>query len=1136
VIQYPTNHAVDLFLNGQPVDRGLIGRKEVNNKTGRITEAWYGISLDEGDNTFVIYRKGEKIALATTKIEVSGAPTGLNIRTVESRIPADGRSIANIEGDIVDRRGNRSNWNAMITLEASAGEFVGLDAQPDVPGFQVDAKNGAFSAQLRAGLNTEFVRIRAATNNLEAFTQLQLTTLLRPTPLITGVVDFRLGARGTNFYDRFREFLPLKGGNDIVFTAKGAAFGTASVGEWLITGAYNSDRPLNEDATGNSRLFGDTQASEQLYGTYGDTSSATRVAPSQDSLFLRIERTSHVKDAGIDYFMWGDFNTTEFATTAQKFTAIGRALHGFKANFNIGPLQLSALYSNTVQGFQRDSIVPDGTSGYYFLSRRPVIDGSEVIFIELEELNRPGTVVEVRPQVRGQDYTIDYDRGSLLFREPILRTEAAADGTILVRKIVATYQYDSPGSDTSIYAGRARYHFSRTPGKESWLGATYWREIQGSRNFELYGADTQISIGPNAKIVAEYAHSSNNAENLANAVTGSAYRIEATGKFFNDKLDIRAYYSKAETGFANSATISFIPGQTRYGVEATGSIGEKTRLNLYYDHEDNVGIAPQPLSSLDTLLNPGAFPTPGEKQDNSLTTISAGIEHTFGKATLGLSYIHRDRIDRAPEVVTKSISDQLEATFSYALRDNLRLNALATLNLRGDDPIYTNHAQVGATWDISPNISMSLNQHYFWGGQYGDRAITSLDTNAHYNIGKNTQLTGRFSLFGSPNGLNGQGAAGIKHSWIIRPGLTLDVAYEYVMGQFFGRTGAGNQFEQPYAVGDGASALGLDSGHNFSVSLAYTANPDLQAGFSYQFRTSSGGRNSVLLADVAGKITPSLSGLIHYEQGGAANQLLGALGDTIDLKVGLAYRNPTNDRFNALLAYEFRRNPATTPNTILLGSGTGSTDHTLSLEGIYAPNWQWELYGKVGYRQSTSFLADDYVSRSSLLLGQLRATYRFNYRWDVTAEGRIIQNLSGGGSEFGATAEVGYYLTPNLRLAAGYAFGSVNNQGFDNVRSNSGPYLGLTVKLDELFKGFKFYKKIAPPKEIPATPISVETPASTADSATVTSPAPTASSKDTENAADLAPTESADLNATPPTESTSPASDTSSSLVDSPKN
>jgi hypothetical protein len=131
----------------------------------------------------------------------------------------------------------------------------------------------------------------------------------------------------------------------------------------------------------------------------------------------------------------------------------------------------------------------------------------------------------------------------------------------------------------------------------------------------------------------------------------------------------------------------------------------------------------------------------------------------------------------------------------------------------------------------------------------------------------------------------------------------------------------------------------------------------------------------------------------------------------------------------------------------------------LAAEAIYAPNWHWEIYGKVGLRHSRSTLASDLVGTSTVSLAQLRATYRFDYRWDVAAEARWIGQPSAGFNEVGVVGEVGYYLNPNLRLAAGYVFGDVSDRDLGNSRSASGPFLGLTVKLDNnLFRDFGFGK------------------------------------------------------------------------------
>jgi hypothetical protein len=312
------------------------------------------------------------------------------VQTVETRIPADGRSTATVQGQLLDEKGNRSNQNAVVTLAASAGEFVGEDAKPDEPGFQVEARQGQFTASLRSGLDAQFVRIRAKTRDSEAFTQIQFETNLRSS-IVTGVVDLRLGPGGTDFFRSFRDFLPPDDDNSAQLDFKSAVFATGKIGNWLFTGAYNSDRNLNQRCDGTTSLYRqEEQFCEQEYPVYGDTSKVDALTPSQDSLYLRFERSARIPNAEPDYAMWGDYDTKEFAAQSQQFTATTRLLHGFKANYNIGNLQITAFYGDNVDGFQRDVIVPDGTSGYYFLSRRLLVPGSEIIAIELEKLLEPG--------------------------------------------------------------------------------------------------------------------------------------------------------------------------------------------------------------------------------------------------------------------------------------------------------------------------------------------------------------------------------------------------------------------------------------------------------------------------------------------------------------------------------------------------------------------------------------------------------------------------------------------------------------------------------------------------------------------------------------------------------------------------
>ena len=1011
----------------------------------------------------------------TTKIElkVSG----------EGRVAADGRSLITITGRIIDDKGELvpnppGVTEFKVTLTTSAGRFVGTDADLDALGFQVVVKDGIFTVQIQSGIEAQRVRIRAAAivkesqdtalNNrlidreIEAFTQVEFITNLRPS-LATGVVDLRFGPRGLNYWGSRRDFLrpELINENRYEVSAGAQVFTTGRIGEWLFTGAINTRRNLNERCDGSSRLYQDQQFCEQQYPVYGDSSRVEYLAPSRDSIFLRFERTSPTPGAENDYLMWGDYSTTELARSSQLFTSITRQLHGFKTNFNFGNLQLTALYSYNIQGFQRDAIVPDGTSGFYFLSRRLVVGGSEDVFIETEEQNRPGTVVERRQLSRGQDYEIDYDRGTVIFRRPILALDFDPFGNNLVRRIVVTYQHESLNAgNTNLYAGRLQYNFLQglPQTQQAFVGTTFLRENMGMQSFELYGGDFRIPLG-NGQVIGEIARSRNNTLAFGE-LRGTAYRLEAETNL-SVGLAARVYYRSVTENFANNSTASFSPGQTRTGGNITARISPSTNFNVGIDYETNYGIAPPVRTQLFDLFNPVPQSPPGARVDNSLTTLRAGVQQQLGASQLNLDLVNRNRSvggasrnENRSNLLGNGNSSQFVSRLTVPVTENLNFRAQNELNL-GDqtDNLYPNRSTLGLDWRVMQGVNVRLAHQFLDARIFGRDSLTSLDTVLDRRIGENTALTSRYSVYSGVNGVIGQGAIGLNHNWVVSKGLRINLTYEYIFNNLFANTGAGTQFAQPYATGQTSSSLGNFGGQSYSVGLEYNPTQDFQASARVERRTSSAGNNTVISTAAAGRLSPSLTGLFRYQQAGSANQLL-QIGNTASLRLGLAFRDPADDRFNALLSYQYRSNPNTIPDNLLNSSGAGSRDHLLSIEGIYAPDWQWEFYGRYALRQSTSFLANNISTDSTVLLGQIRATYRYDYRADIAAEVRWIGQPSVNFGELGLALEGGYYLSPDLRAYVGYSFGSVSDNDFSGFRSRGGVYFGITLKVNELWEGF----------------------------------------------------------------------------------
>ncbi|BAZ10569.1 hypothetical protein NIES4071_23920 [Calothrix sp. NIES-4071] len=1005
-----------------------------------------------------------KVTLKEQKRKLVISPVG------EPRIPADARSRLQFEGKVTNEKGEVISEDVIVTLSATAGKFIGADQDSDAPGFQVLAHDGKFSATLQAGYEPQNVKVRAAIDNIEVYNNVEFITNLRPS-LATGVINLRIGAGGTNYWGSYRDFLnPSKiGSSDVDLDA--SVFATGKVGDWLFTGAFNSKRPLNEDCKGEVRYAGGVQDCERAYPVYGDSSSVTPTTPSIDSVYAKFERSPNIAGAESDYFMWGDYNTQEFTRASQLFTATTRQLHGFKGNYNIGNLQVTGLFANNIKGFQRDTISPNGTSGYYFLSRRLVIPGSENVFIESEELNRPGTVVKRKALSRGADYEIDYDRGTLLFRSRILSTELNPFGSTLTNRIVVTYQNDK-ANDSKLYAARAQYNFRKNSSLSTqnsalstpFLAASYLWEDQGAQDFELYGADFFIPLG-NGQILGEYARSSHNSPTFG-YVSGSAYRIEALGQI-TPSLQGQAFYRSVTENFANNATWSFAPGQTRYGANLTGKLTDTTSFNLGYDYENNFGIAPALRTETFDLFNPQPLSNPGSKIDNSLTTLRAGLQQKLGDADVSLEYVNRSRKDRVDNKFNANAS-QLVSKLNVPVTESVTFRAQNEANLGKSDALYPNRTTLGLDWALYPGVNVRLAHQFFDAGLLQGNSITSLDTTVQHKFSEDTSLTGRYSIFTGVDGMSDQGAVGLNHRIRLAPGLKLNLGYERIQNNIFGNTATGIRYAQPYATGQNAFSLGYFSGNSYSVGLDYTDNPNFVFDARFEYRDGKEANNMVISAAAAGKITPALTAAVRYQQAGGANQLLGGLSDTANLRVGLAYRDPNDDKFNGLLAYEYRQNPSTTPDTLLFGNGAGSTEHLLSAEAIYAPNWRWEFYGKYALRNSTSYLANNFTNTSSLHLGQLRASYQLGYRTDLAVEGRWIGQPTQGFNEFGIAVEGGYHLTPDLRIGVGYAFGSVDDRDFTGYRSAGGLYLNISYKINELFSGFG-RQKVAPPQQQEST-------------------------------------------------------------------
>jgi hypothetical protein len=99
--------------------------------------------------------------------------------------------------------------------------------------------------------------------------------------------------------------------------------------------------------------------------------------------------------------------------------------------------------------------------------------------------------------------------------------------------------------------------------------------------------------------------------------------------------------------------------------------------------------------------------------------------------------------------------------------------------------------------------------------------------------------------------------------------------------------------------------------------------------------------------------------------------------------------------------------------------------------------------------------SDDYTVTTHSSFYLARGTYDINEKMDVAAEFRTLMQVEANDMLYGYSAEVGYVVIKNLRLAAGYNFkGYVERDLVDNNLWSAGPFLKFSFKFGN--KGVEF--------------------------------------------------------------------------------
>ncbi len=302
---------------------------------------------------------------------------------------------------------------------------------------------------------------------------------------------------------------------------------------------------LAYDSNGHSdNSLGQQIDPNKYYTLYGDGAEQRYDAQSQSKLYVKLERADFMA-------LFGDFDTGLDHTELTRYT---RRMNGARGEYFGDRVRLQGFAAQTNQGFVRDQLRGDGTSGEYQLSNGGLVINSETIHIQVRDRFHSEVVVSESTLTRFIDYSIDFDRGTLIFKQPV----PYQDNLFNPVYIVAEYEIGGAGAaDEIVGGGRAGYRFGSGDNE---VGVTYVHDGAAGTGGDLTGADVRVELPAASVLTLEAATTETDQHGTSN---GYLAQVEHT----SGDLVGRAYAREQQENFGLGQQPATEAGTRKVGAE-----------------------------------------------------------------------------------------------------------------------------------------------------------------------------------------------------------------------------------------------------------------------------------------------------------------------------------------------------------------------------------------------------------------------------------------------------------------------------------------------------------------------------------------------------------------------------------------
>jgi uncharacterized repeat protein (TIGR01451 family) len=1016
-IKHPVGARVTLAVNGRPVDTGNLVARDTDRLRTVMISRYKGVDILPGENVIsatITASDGTILDVVEARIAYVEEIARASAVVSESILVADGRTAPVLA----------------IRLEDNAGRAVhaGREAKVSISSpyrLRSDVRNDQFGS-------SEIENITALGGDNRLFVQQDgiLRLLLEPTlqtgPLTAQVtlddgrivpIEFFIrpekrdwvvvGLAETSLAnERVREnivglagsqstgmsqFTEMSADGRVAFFAKGMI-----KGEWLMTMSLDTDK-VRGARDGDFLTEIDPNA---YYTLYGDASYQSFDGSSRYPLFLKIE-----KDTA--YAVFGDFET---GLQDGKLTLYNRRLSGLKGEYIGENFQLQAFAAETNQGFAKDELPADGTSGPYRLSNTNILAQSETLIVETRDRVRADIVLDRRELIRFRDYTLDYLTGELIFNFPVALSDADFNPNV----IVVDYETSERVERNITVGGRAQ---TTLLGGRLRLGANVVSEdgssVSAGSLKRLAGVDGLFKLSDDTELRLEYAVSSDA------AITGTREAKLAELVHTSGALSGEAYYREEEAGFGLGQTNSNTNSIRRYGLRGSFRLSEFTTDDA----------ARRGVRTLDTALYREENLTTGDTRDAGEVTVkhqSALLSFAAGLRAA------RDRL--VGRGVRESVLALARANYSIP---RLGLNLLASR----EQPI----SAVDEVSDVPQRTLVGLDK------TLGSRATLNLRHEITESAGRKANNTA-FGVTVNP--------------W---RGSTLSASSDLAQGQSLRRLGATLSLDQELRLSERwAASAGLRSRRVFARSVGVMdefiqvapdaavspleINEDFTAaylGLSYrddimvasirgETRQAVGEDTYIVTASVARELSQELS-MAGASRVTIRDPQVGASREQVDVRMGLAWR-PDGNGMVLLNRTDFG-----------LETGGGQPSRTKWVNNMTAnlmlrENWEMSLNHGIKY------VSEDFAfGRETALVNLFGAETRFDVSpyIDLGLTGSVLFDDTGS-RRFSYGPSLGFAPADNIWMTLGYNFEGFEDADFAAAeQSREGVYLKLRMKFDE---------------------------------------------------------------------------------------